>query len=307
MRVATSMGSIIASLLGSRIADSYLATGNGDITVLIPSNVGVTIQAQNSMADTLRRIVSDYSGDSAAPPGHARGRGGRGERRRTAVADLGHGRNDFYQKAIEVQAMRIHLAIGTAVLAATPGCARRLRAGHHGAPACGVAGRRPRNAPYLGIGVKDIDSESAKKLNLKEVRGVEITQVEENSPAAKAGIKEGDVVLEYNGQPVEGGEQLSRLVRETPIGRQVKVGVWRNGSMQTLTATRRGAQRSMIIANGGGPFAMPRRFTSGAAPAACSMPEDGDARLRDDVPAARCSGSSASRSVRRSNWRSSSA
>jgi DUF4097 and DUF4098 domain-containing protein YvlB len=62
IRVATSMGSISASLLGSHIADSYLATGNGDITVLIPSNVGVTIQAQNSMADTLRRIISDYSG-----------------------------------------------------------------------------------------------------------------------------------------------------------------------------------------------------------------------------------------------------
>jgi DUF4097 and DUF4098 domain-containing protein YvlB len=61
MRVATSMGSINASLLGSRIGDSYLATGNGDITVLIPSNVGVTIQAQNSMADTLRRIISDFA------------------------------------------------------------------------------------------------------------------------------------------------------------------------------------------------------------------------------------------------------
>ena len=60
MRVSTSMGSIMANLLGSRLTDSYLATGNGDITVLIPSNVGVTIQAQNSMADTLRRIVSDY-------------------------------------------------------------------------------------------------------------------------------------------------------------------------------------------------------------------------------------------------------
>jgi DUF4097 and DUF4098 domain-containing protein YvlB len=61
MRVATSMGSINASLFGSRIADSYLATGSGDITVLIPSNVGVTIQAQNSMADTVRRIVSDFA------------------------------------------------------------------------------------------------------------------------------------------------------------------------------------------------------------------------------------------------------
>jgi DUF4097 and DUF4098 domain-containing protein YvlB len=60
MRVSTSMGSIMASLMGSKLNDSYLATGSGDITVLIPSNVGVVIQAQNSMADTLRRIVSEF-------------------------------------------------------------------------------------------------------------------------------------------------------------------------------------------------------------------------------------------------------
>jgi len=61
MRVSTSMGSILATLLSASFSDSYLATGNGDITLWIPSNVGVTIQAQNSMADTLRRIVSDFS------------------------------------------------------------------------------------------------------------------------------------------------------------------------------------------------------------------------------------------------------
>jgi DUF4097 and DUF4098 domain-containing protein YvlB len=60
MNVSTSLGSIMAILLGGRLTDSYLATANGDITVLIPSNVGVNIQAQNKMADTLRRIVSDF-------------------------------------------------------------------------------------------------------------------------------------------------------------------------------------------------------------------------------------------------------
>ena len=62
MRVSTSLGNIMASLLSGRLADSYLATGNGDITVWIPSNVGVTVRAQNESADTLRRIVSDYPG-----------------------------------------------------------------------------------------------------------------------------------------------------------------------------------------------------------------------------------------------------
>jgi serine protease Do len=57
---------------------------------------------------------------------------------------------------------------------------------------------------------------------LKDVHGVEITRLEEDSPASKAGLKIGDVVLEYNGQRVEGTEQFVRLVKETPVGRQVK-------------------------------------------------------------------------------------
>ncbi|MBS1857238.1 MAG: hypothetical protein JST11_17855 [Acidobacteria bacterium] len=62
MRVSTSLGNIMANLMGPRLADSYLATGNGDITVWIPSNVGVTIRARNDMADSLRRITTDFSG-----------------------------------------------------------------------------------------------------------------------------------------------------------------------------------------------------------------------------------------------------
>jgi hypothetical protein len=60
----------MAILLGSRLADSFLATANGDITVLIPSNVGVNIQAQNKMADTLRRIVSDFPAIQARRQGN---------------------------------------------------------------------------------------------------------------------------------------------------------------------------------------------------------------------------------------------
>ena len=62
MRVSTEWGNIVASLLGGRQAESALSTGNGDITVTIPSNVGVTIRAENDMADTIRRIVSEFPG-----------------------------------------------------------------------------------------------------------------------------------------------------------------------------------------------------------------------------------------------------
>jgi serine protease Do len=96
---------------------------------------------------------------------------------------------------------------------------------------------RKSGSSYLGIGVAEIDAERAKALKLKEVRGVEVKSVDSGSPAAKAGLKEGDVVLEYNGQGIEGTEQFVRLVHETPVERQVKLEVWRNGANQTLNAT----------------------------------------------------------------------
>ena len=122
--------------------------------------------------------------------------------------------------------------------------------------------------PYLGINAVDITSDRAKALKLKDERGVEITSVDAESAAAKAGLKEGDVVLEYNGQHVEGWEQLRRLVSETPINREVKIGVWRNGAAQTLTATvgsRKDARangEAIVTPLGGNSF----RFRIGPAP-----------------------------------------
>ena len=111
-------------------------------------------------------------------------------------------------------------------------------------------------ASYLGIGVADITAERAKALNLKDERGAEVTNVDRDSPAAKAGIKEGDVVLDYDGTTVQGIEQLTRLVRETPVGRQVKISLWRNGAAQSLTATIE-ARKGMVIRSDGGPMVIP--------------------------------------------------
>ena len=65
---------------------------------------------------------------------------------------------------------------------------------------------------YLGVGLAEVDSQRAGELKLKEERGVEITSVAEDSPAEKAGIKKGDVVLDYNGTAVLGIEQFARLL-----------------------------------------------------------------------------------------------
>ncbi len=90
---------------------------------------------------------------------------------------------------------------------------------------------------YLGVGVAEIGAERVKTLKLKEERGVEITRVDADSPAQKAGLKSGDVVLDYNGQRIEGTEQFVRMVKETPEGRQVRLLISRDGNTQTLTAT----------------------------------------------------------------------
>lgn len=89
---------------------------------------------------------------------------------------------------------------------------------------------------FLGVGVKEIDAERAKALKLREEFGVEITHVEEGSPAEKAGLQKGDVVQHYQGQRVEGTEQFVRFVRETPVGRTVQLEVIRNGSPVRLSA-----------------------------------------------------------------------
>lgn len=90
---------------------------------------------------------------------------------------------------------------------------------------------------YLGVDVAEIGAGQARALRLPEERGVELTRVREDSPAAKAGLKVGDVVLEFNGERVEGIEQFIRLVRETPVGRVVKLLISRGGSSQTIQAT----------------------------------------------------------------------
>jgi serine protease Do len=100
-----------------------------------------------------------------------------------------------------------------------------------------LAAASPGGMSFIGVSLAEVDNERAKTLKLRDVHGVEITSVEENSPAAKGGLKAGDVVLEYNGQRVEGMEQFGRLVRETPAGREAKLVVSRDGNVLTIPVT----------------------------------------------------------------------
>ena len=79
-----------------------------------------------------------------------------------------------------------------------------------------------------------------------ELRGAKVRSVEEGSPAEKAGIKEGDLIVRFDGEAVRSASQLARLVGETPAGRTVPIELTRSGATQKLTATlaegRRGVQ-----------------------------------------------------------------
>ena len=108
---------------------------------------------------------------------------------------------------------------------------------------------------YLGVDVQDVTKDRLPALKLKEERGAEVSMVDQDGPAGKAGLKEGDVVLTFNGEKVESAEQLKRMIHETPPGRTVALGVSRGGQSMNLNAQladRRELARSM------GAFPAPR-------------------------------------------------
>jgi S1-C subfamily serine protease len=80
----------------------------------------------------------------------------------------------------------------------------------------------------LGVGLEDTEG---------DVRGTKVRSVGEGSPAEKAGIEEGDVIVRFDGEAVRSASQLARLVGETPAGRSVAIEVTRGGATQKLSAT----------------------------------------------------------------------
>ena len=90
---------------------------------------------------------------------------------------------------------------------------------------------------WLGVETREVTAENVKEFKLPAERGVVIGKVLDDSPAAKAGLKDNDVITEINGQRVEGAAQFRRMVREIPAGRTVQLTVWRNGKAQSISTT----------------------------------------------------------------------
>jgi serine protease Do len=90
---------------------------------------------------------------------------------------------------------------------------------------------------YLGVGTQDMTAELARGLGVNATRGALVAIVEANGPGAKAGIKDGDVIVGVNGRPVEGAAQLSRDLAVVAPGQQVQIRYERGPRTEETTAT----------------------------------------------------------------------
>jgi serine protease Do len=90
---------------------------------------------------------------------------------------------------------------------------------------------------YLGIGIQDLNQDLAKSFGTKEAKGALVSDVKEDSPADQAGLKQGDIIVTYQGSAVEDAVALQRLVTRSAVGTKVPVRVIRDGHEKDLTVT----------------------------------------------------------------------
>lgn len=126
---------------------------------------------------------------------------------------------------------------------------------------------------YLGVQSQDVTKENFSKFGLREVRGVAIEKVVENSPAAQAGLQNGDVILRFNSEEVTSVRKLTRLISEVAPDHQVRITVFRNGGERELTATL-GKRPGVSFSEGafGGTLAPSMRVPLGEMPRIAPFP-----------------------------------
>jgi serine protease Do len=95
----------------------------------------------------------------------------------------------------------------------------------------------------IGVGIRDVTNDDATKARMAQPAGVYIESVREDSPAAKAGMQSGDIVIDFDGERVRSASHFTRLVQESVPDRQVAAVVIRGTSKQTLQVVPEGSNR----------------------------------------------------------------
>ncbi len=88
--------------------------------------------------------------------------------------------------------------------------------------------------PWFGVGIQDLTPELRKHFEISEENGVIVNQIYEDSPAKKAGLKIGDIIVEVDGKEVDNAQSLVKEVLKKPIGKNVKLGVIRDGDSKEI-------------------------------------------------------------------------
>lgn len=107
----------------------------------------------------------------------------------------------------------------------------------------------------IGVGIQDLNGSLAQSFGLEKPQGALVSTVESGGPAEKAGLKPGDVILSYNGKPIDNSNQLPPLVAATKPGSKASLEVWRDGKKQTMNvgiAELKEDQVARAKPNGGG-------------------------------------------------------
>ncbi len=88
---------------------------------------------------------------------------------------------------------------------------------------------------WLGVKIQPVTDEIAESLGLQQSEGAMVASVTEKSPSATAGLKSGDIILEFDGQKIDQMRSLPKLVAYSEVGKEVKLKVWRDGKTQDFT------------------------------------------------------------------------
>ena len=90
---------------------------------------------------------------------------------------------------------------------------------------------------WMGVSIQPVTPELAKAFNLEVEKGALVADVSRESPAEKAGIKNGDIILEFNGKTIREMNELPKTVAATPVGTTVPVKIFRDGKIETVKLT----------------------------------------------------------------------
>ncbi|MBO7555866.1 MAG: Do family serine endopeptidase [Alphaproteobacteria bacterium] len=87
---------------------------------------------------------------------------------------------------------------------------------------------------WIGVTIQNNNQETAKNMNLKNTQGVIVSAIAENSPASKAGLLVGDIIMNFGEKEINTSKDFSRMVAESPIGKEISLMVWRSGKIISI-------------------------------------------------------------------------